>query len=139
MSRPYEKLHDRRAIVNRKALVSQFHALASGERDGTALRTQLLLGLKGALTDGRAEIRRHPARGAGPTRHFADIRRLRGLGFRPRFDLARSASDMVAYYLIQVAGAAEGARAPVDTAEGRQDRAGAGGSVRAWTAPGSAE
>ncbi|MEO8559644.1 MAG: [protein-PII] uridylyltransferase, partial [Rhodospirillales bacterium] len=66
MSRPYEKLHDRRAIVNRKALVSQFHVLAAAERDSTALRTQLLLGLKGALTDGRAEIhRRFEADGDG--------------------------------------------------------------------------
>jgi nucleoside-diphosphate-sugar epimerase len=105
----------------------------------TSTRSLLQRVLEGAGLDHRVALRRHPARGAGPSRHFADIRRLRVLGFRPRFDLARSACDMVAYYLTQVAAAAEGARAPVDTGEGRQDRAGAGGSVRAWAAPGSAE
>lgn len=105
----------------------------------TSTRSLLQRVLEGAGLDGRVEIRRHPTRGAGPSRHFADIRRLRVLGFRPRFGLARSASDMVAYYLIQVAGAAKGARAPVDAAEGRPDRAGAGGPVRASTASGSAE
>ncbi|MEO8560016.1 MAG: bifunctional uridylyltransferase/uridylyl-removing protein, partial [Rhodospirillales bacterium] len=66
MSRPYEKLHDRRAIVNRKALVSAFDALAATERDGTKLRGKLLADLKAALADGRAEIhRRFEADGAG--------------------------------------------------------------------------
>ena len=44
MSRPYEKLRDRRAIVNRKALVGAFDALARAEHDGTRLRSQLLAG-----------------------------------------------------------------------------------------------
>jgi GDP-4-dehydro-6-deoxy-D-mannose reductase len=105
----------------------------------TSTRSLLQRVLEGAGLDGRVEIRQHPARGAGPSRHVADIRRLRILGFRPRFDLAQSACDMVAYYVTQVAAAAEGARAPVDTAEDRQDRAGAEGPVRASPAQGSAE
>ncbi len=58
MSRPYEKLYDRRAIINRKVLVGEIDALAVSLSDGSALRMAALARLKAALAEGRAEIRR---------------------------------------------------------------------------------
>ena len=61
-------------------------------------------GLSGAV-----EIRQRPAGLGGLKRHFADVSRLRALGWEPRFELTRSARDLVEYYLVRVAEAARGA------------------------------
>ena len=55
------------------------------------------------------EIRQRPTSTGGLKRHFADVSRLRALGWEPRFELARSARDMVEYYRVRVAEAARGA------------------------------
>ena len=65
--------------------------------------------LGAARLSGAIEIRQRPTSTGGLKRHFADVSRLRALGWGPRFELARSARDMVEYYLLRVAGAACGA------------------------------
>jgi GDP-4-dehydro-6-deoxy-D-mannose reductase len=62
--------------------------------------------LKVSSLEGAVEIRRRPAEDIAVRRHFADVRRLRGLGFRPRFDLTESIRDVVSYYTATVASTA---------------------------------
>lgn len=64
--------------------------------------------------EGRVEIRRLPGRPSDIPRHFADIGRLRALGWAPRHPLARSLADLVAWYRDEVPAA--GREADRDTA-----------------------
>jgi nucleoside-diphosphate-sugar epimerase len=57
-----------------------------------------LTGLAGSIEVGTSEIRPFDI-----PRHFADIARLRALGFQPRFSLERSIKDLLRYYSETVA------------------------------------
>jgi GDP-4-dehydro-6-deoxy-D-mannose reductase len=87
----------------------------------TSTRSLLDLVLETAGLQGSVEVRRRPTKGGGPSRHFADTRRLRALGWEPRFDLARSASDMVEYYMVRVTEAARSSVAGSNVAGGSMD------------------
>ena len=72
----------------------------------SSIRSLLDAVLGAAGLSGAVEIRQRPTSAGGLQRHFADVSRLRALGWEPRFELARSARDMVEYYLVRVAEAA---------------------------------
>jgi nucleoside-diphosphate-sugar epimerase len=74
----------------------------------TSMRSLLDSVLSAAGLSGAVEIRQRPTGTGGLKRHFADVSCLRQLGWAPRFDLARSAWDMVEYYRVRVAEAARG-------------------------------
>lgn len=57
--------------------------------------------------DSEAAIDRRPARRADVPRQWADIRRLKALGFTPKYTLRESLHAVLRYYLDDVAGAAE--------------------------------
>lgn len=98
----------------------------------------LLDGVLGAAgLSAAVEIRQRPTGSGGLKRHFADVSRLRALGWAPRFELARSARDMVEYYLVRVAEAARGA--PRTPSSARVPTARSAQPLSASTGPGSAE
>lgn len=87
----------------------------------SSIRSLLDLVLETAGLQGSIEVQHRSTKGGGPSRHFADTRRLRALGWEPRFDLARSASDMVEYYMIRVTEAARSSPAGSHVARGPMD------------------
>ncbi|MDF3073168.1 MAG: [protein-PII] uridylyltransferase [Alphaproteobacteria bacterium] len=58
MEKPHEKLRERRAIVNRKALIAALAAVAADTGDLASNRSPVLAALKQAMDAGRAEILR---------------------------------------------------------------------------------
>ncbi len=74
----------------------------------SSIRSLLDSVLGAAGLSGAVEIRQRPTGTGGLKRHFADASRLRALGWAPRFELVRSAWDMVEYYRVRVAEAARG-------------------------------
>jgi nucleoside-diphosphate-sugar epimerase len=75
----------------------------------SSMRSLLDSVLGAAGLSGAVEIRQRPVGSSGLPHHFADVSRLRALGWAPHFELARSAWDMVEYYRVRVAEAARGA------------------------------
>jgi [protein-PII] uridylyltransferase len=67
MSDIFDKLDNRRAIINRRALADRLDAIAAESQDAGARRRAMVALLKAALDDGRAEIERrllaHPSSG----------------------------------------------------------------------------
>jgi GDP-4-dehydro-6-deoxy-D-mannose reductase len=87
-----------------RAVTGDVYNVATGTESTT--RSILDLVLEAAGLQGTIEIRRRTSSGAGPGRHVADVRRLRALGFQPRFDLSRSLGGVVEYYMVTVPEAA---------------------------------
>lgn len=69
----------------------------------TRIDTLLAMTLRIANLTGSVEIRTTEQRAADIPRHFADIQRLKALGFAPRYSLNRSLADLFRYYVDTVA------------------------------------
>ena len=80
--------------------------VGSGEEAG--INAALAIALNTAGLAGSVEVRTSEPRAFDIPRHFADIARLRALGFQPRFSLARSIEDLMRYYSETVARRADG-------------------------------
>ena len=80
--------------------------VGSGREDPT--EDVLTSVLRAAGVEDSVRLVRLPGRPADIPRHFADIARLRALGFEPKYSLDASLRDLVAYYAGPVRAAAEG-------------------------------
>src|SRR5260370_7716696 len=73
MAKPYDQIHDRRAIVRRRALEEALaHLVEDLPTGGEPPRPAVLALLRNALAQGRAEIRRR-FQGPGPLRNDGDM------------------------------------------------------------------
>jgi nucleoside-diphosphate-sugar epimerase len=80
--------------------------VGSGEETSIIVALTITFSIAG-LADS-VEVQTSETRAFDIPRHFADTRRLRALGFQPRFSLARSIEDLLRYYSETVAGLADG-------------------------------
>jgi len=83
-------------LLARKGERGGTYNVASGRETPIHLVLSELLRISG-LT-GQVEIIAKTGQPAGVSRHFADISRLRGLGFRPAHSLSQSLQDLFAYH-----------------------------------------
>jgi nucleoside-diphosphate-sugar epimerase len=79
-----------------------------GSGEETGIDAALAISLRIAGLAGAVEVRTSEHRPLDVPRHFADIGRLRALGFQPRFGLERSIKDLFRYYFETVAGSVNG-------------------------------
>jgi nucleoside-diphosphate-sugar epimerase len=93
------------AILARNGEPGTPYNVASGieTRIGDVLRGTLCA----AGVENTTAVAQLPGRSGDIDRHFADIGRLRALGFKTRYDLAKSIADVVTYYLNETAAAAD--------------------------------
>ncbi|HKP13388.1 MAG TPA: NAD-dependent epimerase/dehydratase family protein [Blastocatellia bacterium] len=77
-----------------------------GSGNETGIGAVLAIALRAAGLAGSVEVRAGANRALDIPRHFADIRRLKALGFRPRLSLERSIEDLFRYYFKTVADSA---------------------------------
>lgn len=85
----------------------EVYNVASGAE--ASVREVLRLTLRAVGIESSTEIVPLPARAEDIPRHFADVRKLSALGFATRHTLADSISDVLSYYLTEVAAAARSA------------------------------
>jgi nucleoside-diphosphate-sugar epimerase len=77
-----------------------------GSGSETSIDTVLATTLSVARLTGSVKIRTTGERALDIPRHFADVERLKALGFQPRYDLEQSIRDLFRYYVETVAGQA---------------------------------
>ena len=82
----------------------EFYNVANGIE--IAIGEVLRLTLDAAGLTGRLSLVERYARAADMPRAYADITKLRGCGFVPRYPLDRSIADLLSYYLTDVAAGA---------------------------------
>jgi nucleoside-diphosphate-sugar epimerase len=89
------------AMLLKSGDAGEVYNVASGQE--SSIQEVLDLTMRAAGIDGKAEIAAVPGRADDIPRHFADIHKLAALGYRPRRSLRRSITDLVNYYLAEVA------------------------------------
>jgi nucleoside-diphosphate-sugar epimerase len=88
------------ALIER-GVAGETYNIGSGAE--TSIDTILAMTLQVAGLNGAVEVRRTAHRALDIPRHFAEVERLKALGFRPRYELKRSIEDMFHYYIETVA------------------------------------
>jgi GDP-4-dehydro-6-deoxy-D-mannose reductase len=96
-------------LLAHRGTPGEVYNVASGTETRCEAILQLFLG-RDCLGE-RVRVERRPGRPADVPRHFADVGRLRALGFRCRHPLAESVADVLQYYRDWVRPAAAAGRA----------------------------